>query len=91
MSGMNERTARPGLLKGCILLCIGICLLFALVPLADIDLDGSADSFLTDGLLSILALPAAIVPVFFMTGLPSAYLASPRSFFFKIVPPPVTL
>lgn len=88
---MNERTASPRLLQAWFLLCIGISLLFALVPLTDFDFDGLSDSFLTDSLLLILALPAVIVPVIFMTGLPSAYLASPRSFFIKIAPPPVTL
>ena len=75
--------------KRCILLCVGICLLFALTPFTDFDLDGSLDSFLTDGFLFIPAQLAAFVPLLFLVSSLSAYLASPKLLSFLIVPPPV--
>jgi hypothetical protein len=91
MSGTNEPHASLLLLRGCILLCIGVCLLFALTPVMDHDIDGEPDSLLTDGLLFIPALPAAIVPIFFLTRLPSACFALPRLFSSLIDRPPVTI
>jgi hypothetical protein len=88
---MNERSASLNLLKVCILLCTGICLLFALTPLTDFDYDGVPDSFLTDGLLLNFGLPGTVIPVIFMNQSPSAYLAPPRLFTSLVVPPPITI
>jgi hypothetical protein len=88
---MNEGPAGLRLLKGCMLVCIGICLLFAISPLADFDLDGLPDSFMTDGLLLIFGLPGLIIPVFFTIRLPGPSLASPGLFSFLTVPPPETI
>jgi hypothetical protein len=91
MSRMNKRPASLKLLKTWVLFCLGLCMLLALTPITDIDFDGSPDSFLTEGLLLILAPLKAIVPVLFKTRVPGAYLASPRLFAFLIVPPPIII
>lgn len=70
-------------------MCGCVCLLFALTPSTDFDLDGSLDSLLTDGLLVVPTQPAALVPALFSTALLSAYLISPRLLSFLIVPPPI--
>jgi hypothetical protein len=88
---MNKRSARRRFLKGCILFCIGVCLLFALTPFTDFDFDGAPDSLVTDGLLIMLASLAAMIPVFLMTGLPAVTLAPPRPYSLLIVPPPITI
>ena len=88
---MNERLASPNLLKKGILLCTGMCLIFALTPLADFDYDGLPDSFLTDGLLLNFALPGTVSPELFPTRSPLAYLAPPRLLISLIVPPPITI
>jgi hypothetical protein len=71
-----------------ILLLTCICLLAALVPLADFDFDGLLDSFVTDGLLLTPSLVSVIGLIFLLTQLPAAYLAVPRLFSALIVPPP---
>ncbi len=91
MPRMSKTPPSLKLLKRCILLFIGVCLLFALTPFTDFDFDGSLDSFLTDGLLLIPAQPATVVPVPFLVSSLTAYLASPRLFSFLIVPPPVAI
>jgi hypothetical protein len=67
---------------------MGICLLAALVPLADFDFDGLLDSFLTDGLLLLPTLFFTIGSICLLTNLPDAYLSVPRFCFPLIVPPP---
>jgi len=89
MSRISKPSANSELLKRCILLCMGVCLLFALTPFSDFDFDGSLDSFLTDSLLLVPAQPATIVPVLFSTRFLTAYLISPELLPFLIVPPPV--
>jgi hypothetical protein len=69
-------------------LFVGICLLAALVPLADFDFDGLLDSFLTDGLLLLPTLIFTIGLVCLLTNLPDAYLAAPQLYSSLIVPPP---
>jgi hypothetical protein len=71
-----------------ILLMMVICLLTALVPLADFDFDGLWDSFLTDGLVLLPNIFLAPLFVFLLTDLPVAFLATPRLFSSLIVPPP---
>ena len=88
---MNERSAIPGLLQICILLCAGMCLLFALTPLTDFDHDGILDSFLTDGLLlafssCALATPVLLLVRSFFDALPPAKLLPSL-----VVPPPITI
>ena len=71
-----------------ILLAMGICLLAALVPLADFDFDGSLDSFITDGLLLLPILFIAVELVVLLTNLPETYLSAPQIYSTQIVPPP---
>jgi hypothetical protein len=80
---------RPaGNFRSTIFLLTGICLLAALMPLADFDLDGFLDSFITDGLLLVPNLFSVFSLVFLLTKLPAAYLAAPRHFSALIVTPP---
>lgn len=89
MFRMSETPASLKLLKRCLLLFVGICLLFSLTPFTDFDFDGSLDSLLTDGLLFVPTQPATIIPTLFSTGLLTAYLIAPRIFSFLIIPPPI--
>ena len=74
------------------LLCIGLCLLFALTPIADFDFDGSPDLFLTDGLLLILALPGSHCPRIFHDRAPRRLPRLAEVVFASlIVPPPVII
>jgi hypothetical protein len=91
MFRIYKRPASLKLLKSWVLFCLGLCLLFALTPITDIDFDGSPDSFLTESLLLILAPLKTTVPVLFKARLPSAYLVSPRLFASLIVPPPIII
>jgi hypothetical protein len=70
------------------LLIMVICLLTALVPLADFDFDGFWDSFVTDGLVLLPNIFLATLFAFLLTGLLVAFLATPRLFSSLIVPPP---
>jgi hypothetical protein len=85
---MNNQTHRLRFFQILILLMMGICLLAALVPLADFDFDGLLDSFVTDGLLLIPTLFLATGLVCLLTNLPVAYLSVPQFYFSLIVPPP---
>lgn len=91
MSRMNKRPAGLKLLNRWVAFFLGLCLLFALTPITDIDFDGSPDSFVTESLLLILAPLKANVPVSSNIRTPGAYLASPRLFTFLIVPPPIII
>jgi hypothetical protein len=71
-----------------ILLIMGICLLAALMPLADFDFDGLLDSFLTDGLLLLPTLFFTVGLICLLTNLPDTYLAAPQLYASLIVPPP---
>jgi hypothetical protein len=71
-----------------ILLIMGICLLAALVPLADFDFDGLLDSLVTEGFLLLPILFLALGLVCLLTNLPAAYFSVPRLYFSLIVPPP---
>lgn len=88
---MNKHLANYRLLKECILICMGMCLLFALAPLTDFDFDGSPDSFLTDGLLMIASPIKVLASAFLLTRLLSAYLGSPKLFSYLVTPPPIAL
>jgi hypothetical protein len=72
-----------------LLLMMGVCLLAALVPLADFDFDGLQDSFVTDGLLLLPTIFLAPGLIFLLTNLLIAYLATPRLYSALIVPPPI--
>jgi|GEM_PF-4760543 len=89
MFRMSKTFASSEFFKRFILICVGICLLFALTPFTDFDFDGSLDSLLTDGLLLIPVQLATIVPTLILASFLTAYLITPRTFSFLIVPPPV--
>ena len=72
-----------------LLLMMVVCLLAALVPLADFDFDGLRDSFVTDGLLLFPTLFFTVGLVCLLSNLPDAYLAAPRPYFSLIAPPPI--
>ena len=85
---MNDQTHSLRFFHMLIFLITGICLLAALVPLADFDFDGLLDSFLTDGLLLLPTLFFTVGLVCLLTNLPAAYLAAPQLYTSLIVPPP---
>ncbi len=90
MLRMNEASTRQLTLRQCLLLCVGVCLLFSLTPLTDYDGDGFWDSFVTDGLLAISVVFALAIPMLLVRGrLLTASLASPGFFSYLIVPPPI--
>jgi uncharacterized SAM-binding protein YcdF (DUF218 family) len=88
MSRISESRVAPGSLERLVLLCIGLCMLFSLAPVADFDLDGLADSFATDGLLLNPVIPAIVILAFLLERLlpagriPSTSISSPAT------PPP---
>ena len=88
MCKMNNQTHRLRFFHMVILLTMGICLLAALVPLADFDFDGLLDSFITDGVLLPPTLFFALGVVCLLTNLPAPYLAAPQLYSSLIVPPP---
>lgn len=87
---MNERFASLVMLKKCLLLCFGVCLLFSLTPFTDIDSDGEFDSFATDSLILGPALSVVVLSAFCFGRFLSARLVTPKLFSFLIVPPPET-
>ena len=89
MFKMNEPFTTAGIFKGCILLFIGLCLLFSLTPSTDFDFDGQFDSFVTDSLILDFVASIVVVPVFLFGRFLTAYLASPRLFASQIVLPPI--
>jgi hypothetical protein len=52
------------------LLCVGVCVVFSLAPSTDFDLDGSCDSFATDGCMMNATAP--------MLGLPALLFRKPE-------------
>ena len=86
---MNNQLRNLRFLHGIILLLMGICLLAALVPLADFDFDGLRDSFVTDGLLLFPTLFFTVGLFCLLSNLPDAYLAAPQPYFSLIAPPPI--
>ena len=85
----NESSSGAGIIRQCILLFIGVCLLFSLTPSTDFDFDGQFDSFITDGFILNFAVSAVVVPVFLFGRFIPARLAAPRLFTSLIVPPPI--
>jgi hypothetical protein len=85
----NEPATATGIIQRCILLCIGVCLLFSLTPSTDFDFDGQFDSFVTDGLILNFAASAVVAPVFLFGRFLTARLVLPRFFSYPIVPPPI--
>jgi hypothetical protein len=85
---MNKQMHSPRFFHTIILLIMVICLLTALMPLADFDFDGLLDSFITDGFLLLPTLFFALGMVCLLTNLPVAYLATPQLYSSLIVPPP---
>jgi hypothetical protein len=66
-----------------------VCLLTALAPLSDFDLDGNLDSLITEGLV-LTPLIGFISGLFSLwLRLPVAFLAVSQQFFSLIVPPPI--
>ena len=49
-------------LRQCALVCFAVCVVFSLAPCADFDLDGSFDSFATDGFLMNASVPGIELP-----------------------------
>ena len=72
-----------------VFLLVLICLLAALAPLSDFDLDGNLDSFVTEGL--ILTPVIGFISGFFLLWilLPETCLAVPQHFSALNVPPPI--
>jgi hypothetical protein len=85
---MSNHTHSHRFFNVVLLLMMGVCLLAALVPLADFDFDGLLDSFLIDGLLLLPTIFFTIGLVCLLTILPAAYLAAPQLYSSLIVPPP---
>ena len=88
---MNERSVSRQCVKGLFLVCVGMCLLFALTPFTDFDSDGLPDSFATEGLLIILTPLGNIIPLLFMPKIPTVHFTPPGLFSFLTVPPPVNI
>ncbi len=85
----NKAFADTKIFRLCILLCIGVCLLFSLTPLTDFDSDGVLDSFTTDGLILNFAAFAIAAPIFLFCRILTARVTSPKLFSSLIVPPPI--
>ena len=72
-----------------IFLFVLVCLLAALTPLSDFDLDGNLDSLVTEGLI-LLPVIGFISGLFSLwLRLPVAFLAVSQQFSSLIVPPPI--
>ncbi len=87
MFRMSRLLFESRLVRWCILLSVGVCLLFSLTPLMDFDSDGSLDSLVTDG---IILAPALVIlfPMFLATEPIAHFVPSPEYFSDLIVPPP---
>lgn len=66
-----------------------ICLLAALTPLSDIDLDGNLDSLITRGLVLIPVIEFVSALFLLWIRLPETYIAVPQHFSALFVPPPI--
>lgn len=88
MFGMNELFASLEMLKKCLLLCFGVCLLFSLTPATDFDFDGEFDSFATDSLILSSVLSVVVLPAFCFGRFLSVRFVPPRPFSLPTVPPP---
>jgi hypothetical protein len=72
-----------------VFLLVLVCLLAALAPLSDFDLDGSLDSFVTEGLI-LTPVVGFISGLFWLwTQLPETCFAIPQHFSALNVPPPI--
>lgn len=73
-----------------ILIVPALALLSALMPVLDIDADGSSDSLLTEGLLFASVVSASIALLHLSTRFASMPLASPWLLSFLLILPPIS-
>lgn len=72
-----------------ILVILGCCLVFGMVPLADMDFDGAPESFLSETNLVIPAILGIVLSAIFVSLPFMAHPTSRPSFSFLLVPPPI--
>lgn len=72
-----------------VFLLILVCLLAALAPLSDIDLDGNLDSLITEGLVLIPVTEFVSALFLLWIRLPETCIAVPQHFSVLFVPPPI--
>lgn len=90
MSGTNSASFARRALRQCTLLCCGVCVVFSLAPCADFDLDGSFDSFATDGVLMNTSVPRLALPGALLRQ-PMSDRVQPAERFSAPIPHPPTL
>ncbi len=88
MFRMNKSFPALHFLQGCILLCIGLSLLFSLTPFIDLDLDGALDSLVTDGLVLPVFLHAISILMLLFYQVLTLTISAPKFVASVIVPPP---
>ncbi len=90
MSRMSSGSFARQTLRKCALVCFAVCVVFSLAPFADFDLDGSFDSFATDGVLINAAVPGIELPALLLRH-PALNRFHPAEPFAASIPHPPTL
>ena len=90
MSRTSSESCPRQTLRQCALVCFAVSVVFSLAPCADFDLDGSFDSFATDGFLMNAAVPGFELPSSLLL-LPAANRFRPAETLAASIPHPPTL
>ena len=83
-SGYSARLA----LRQFALVCFGVCVVFSLAPCADFDLDGSLDSFATEGFILTAEVPGLELPALLLRQLAPDWVRAAESLSAPIPHPP---